>query len=190
MMTLLRTATLIALSLLMAIDGASRSDAATYVFDSRHTDVNFTYYVGFLAKSGHFTRLDGTVELDEKNPQSGSIKAVIKTASLTAEDQEAELKGSDFFNIAVFPEIHFKSRSVKPVGANRTNFIGDLTMRGVTRPVIFHAVLAGGRHLTAKAQIKRSAFNMTAYSFLVGDEIEIRIEADLIEKPNSDRGSD
>jgi polyisoprenoid-binding protein YceI len=189
-MTLLRIAILIAFPLLMAVSGATGSKAATYVFDSRGADVNFTYYVGFFAQSGRFTQMDGIIELDEQNPERGSIKAVIKTASLTAEVQQAELKGSDFFNIAVFPEIRFKSRSAKSMGANRANFTGDLTMRGVTRPVTFHAVLVNGRHLSAKAHIKRSAFNMTALSFLIGDEIDIRIEADLIEKPNNDRAPD
>jgi polyisoprenoid-binding protein YceI len=55
-------------------------------------------------------------------------------------------------------------------------------MNGVTRPVTLEAEFKNAHHVSAKAHIKRSDFNMTALSYLVGDEIEIRIEAELIEK--------
>jgi len=164
------------------MNNVTGSEAATYVFDNRHADVNFSYYVGFLAQSGHFTEIDGLLQFDEYNPERGSVDAVIKTASLTANAWEAELKGSGFFNVAVFPEIRFKSRSVTPAGANRADFIGDLTMNGVTQPITLQAILINARHITAKAHIKRSDFNMTALSLLVADEIDIQIEAELIEK--------
>lgn len=161
--------------------GATISRAASYAFDSKHADVNFTYYVGFLSESGRFTEMNGLFQFDARVPGSGSIEAVVKTASLTASAWERELKSSLFFNVAVFPEIRFKSRSVKPVGANSAEFTGDLTMNGVTQPVTLLAVLNGSR-LLASTHIKRSAFNMTALSFLVSDEIDIQIEAELIEK--------
>jgi polyisoprenoid-binding protein YceI len=87
-----------------------------------------------------------------------------------------------FFNVAVFPEIRFKSRSAKPAGGNGTELTGDLTMNGVTQPVTLLAVFKNGSHVSAAAHIKRSAFNMTALSLLISDEIDIQIEADLIGK--------
>ncbi len=171
-----------ALLLLAEGAGATGSHAATYAFDSKHADVNFTYYVGFLSQSARFTELDGIFQFDVRARERGSINAVIKTSSLTANAWESELKSSMFFNVAVFPEIRFRSRSAKLAAGDGAEFIGDLTMNGVTQPVTLLAVLKNGSHVSATAHIKRSAFNMTGLSFLVADEIDIQIEAELIEK--------
>jgi len=184
-----RASMLVAFSLLTAGAGATRSQAANYIFDSKRADVNFTYYVGFIAQSGRFTKLDGVFQFDARSPERGSINAVIKTASLSASAWESELKGSSFFNVAVFPEIRFTSRTVRTTGENSAEFIGDLTMNGVTQTVTLQAVLKSGPHVSAIAHIKRSTFNMTALSFLVGDDIDIQIEAELLEKQKNDRVS-
>ena len=114
--------------------------AGIYSFDNKHANVNFTYYVGFASQSGRFTDMNGVFQFDRRAPAQGSIKAVIKTASLTANAFKSELRGSRFFNVGVFPEIRFASRSVKPVGEDRAEFNGDLTMNGVTRPVTLQVV--------------------------------------------------
>jgi len=163
------------------------SAAGIYIFDSKHADVSFTYYVGFASQSGRFTDLNGVFQFDKRAPEQGSIKAVIKTASLTANAFEAELKSSRFFNVGAFPEIRFVSRSVRSVGDNRAEFKGDLTMNGVTQPVTlqvaFQPAPSDGRaRMIATARLKRSAFNMTSLSFLVNDEIDIQITAALQEK--------
>jgi len=161
--------------------------------------VNFTYYVGFASQSGRFTDMNGVFQFDRHAPAQGSIKAVIKTASLTANAFESELRGSRFFNVGVFPEIRFTSRSVKPLGEDRAEFNGDLTMNGVTRPVTLQVVFqpearAGSgsaqaassqdsrARMIATTHLKRSEFNMTSLSYLVNDEIDIEISAALQEK--------
>jgi len=179
---LVRIAILAGFSLLGGVASPIRTFAATYAFDSKRADVNFTYYVGFLSQSGRFTELDGLFQFDERAPERGSISAVIKTTSLTAHAWESELKGSMFFNVAVFPEIRFRSRSAKLAAGDGAEFIGDLTMNGVTQPVALLAILKNRSHVSATGHIKRSAFNMTALSFLVADEIDIQIEAELVEK--------
>ena len=158
--------------------------AGIYSFDNKQATVNFTYYVGFASQTGRFTDLNGVFQFDGRAPAQGAIKAVIKTASLTADAFESELKGSRFFNVGVFPEIRFASRSVKPVGENRAEFNGDLTMNGVTRPVTLQVVFQpeGRARMVAKTRLKRSEFNMTSLSYLVGDEIDIEIMAALHEK--------
>jgi polyisoprenoid-binding protein YceI len=165
--------------------------AETYAFDSKHADVRFTYHVGPISQSGHFTELTGLFEYDRRAPERGSISAVIKTASLKADVQEERLKGSDFFNVAVWPEIRFKSRAMRPTAANSAELTGDLTMNGVTQPVTLQMVFETGAaptrnaaeqrgpRLTATVHILRSSFNMTAMSFLISDEIDIEIDAAL-----------
>lgn len=178
----IRAAILASFALLAGAAGQTRSHAATYALDSEHADVSFKYYVGFLTQSGRFTELGGVFQFDARAPERSAIDAVVKTASLTANAWESELKSSMFFNVAVFPEIRFKSRSAKPAAGNGTELTGDLTMNGVTQPVTLLAVLKNGSHVSAAAHIKRSAFNMTALSLLISDEIDIQIEADLVGK--------
>jgi polyisoprenoid-binding protein YceI len=175
-------AAIVTACLLLASTGTTGSRAATYAFEANRAEVNFTYYVGFFTESGRFTEMSGLFQFDGRAPERGSMDTVVKTASLTANAWERELRSSMFFNVGVFPEIRFKSRHVKPVAPDSAEFTGDLTMNGVTQPVTLLAVLKNGSHISASAHIKRSAFNMTALSFLVSDEIDIRIEAGLIEK--------
>jgi polyisoprenoid-binding protein YceI len=173
--------------------------AGIYSFDNKHANVNFTYYVGFTSQSGRFTDMNGVFQFDRRAPAQGSIKAVIKTASLTANAFESELRGSRFFNVGVFPEIRFASRSVKPIGQDRAEFNGDLTMNGVTRPVTLQVVFqpearAGSgsaqaasppdsrARMIATTRLKRSEFNMTSLSYLVNDDIDIEISAALQER--------
>jgi len=164
--------------------------AGIYSFDNKHANVSFTYYVGVASQSGRFTDLNGVFHFDGQAPEQGSIKAVIKTASLTANAFESELRGSRFFNVGVFREIRFASRSVKPLGENRAAFHGDLTMNGVTRPVTLHVAFQpepqaapdSRARMIAKTRLKRSEFNMTSLRYLVNDEIDIEITAALQEK--------
>ena len=178
---------------------AGQSLAGIYTFDNMHADVSFTYYVGFASQSGRFSDLNGVFQFDRHSPEKSSIKAVIKTASLTANAFESELRGSRFFNVGVFPEIRFVSRSVKHISENRAEFNGSLTMKGVTRPVTLQVVFQPEERagfasayassspnarprVIATTRLKRSAFNMTALSYLVNDEIDIQITAALQEK--------
>ncbi len=181
-----KAALLLASAFISLAVSAGGSLAATYSFDNKRADVSFTYTVGFVQQSGRFTELNGLFKFDQRAPERGSISAVIKTSSLTANTFQEELRGSDFFNVAVFPEIRFVSRSVRAVGENSAEFSGDLTMNGVTQPVTLQVVfqpVAGSRPIvTATGRLRRSAFNMTALSLLVDDEIEIQIKAALQEK--------
>jgi len=167
---------------------AGDARAASYTFDKR-ADISFIYNVGIVQQSGHLSDIDGVFQFDKRAPERGSIKAVIKTASLSAAIAEDILRGDDFFNVSSFPEIHFVSRSAKATGDNTAEFTGDLTIKGVTRPMTLKVVFqpqgaanAQGQKVTATARIKRSAFNMTAYSYIVDDDVDIEIKAVLREK--------
>jgi polyisoprenoid-binding protein YceI len=172
-------------ALIAVFAAAVPSQAATYAFDNRHAIVRFTYYAGLVPQYGRFSALQGQLRFDSEVSDQGSINAIIRTSSLSADDWESELRGSDFFNVSVFPEIRFKSVAVKAVDGKNAEFTGDLTMVGVTQRVQLRAKLTNGHHFSGHMRINRSAFKMTAFSLLVGDEIDIRIEADLIEDGKS-----
>lgn len=180
-------------SAFIVVEAARADPPQIYTFDNKHTDIRFTYGMGFVSQSGRFTDVGGTFRYDSGAPERGGMDAVIKSASLSADSFETELKSSDFFDVGVYPEIRFKSRSVTPAGGNAATFLGDLTMKGVTQPAALQVVLepadAAGPsrgpavnpmiRMKAVGRIKRSAFNMTALGFLVGDDIEIQIDAVL-----------
>jgi polyisoprenoid-binding protein YceI len=126
-----------ALCLMFAGLWASESRAENYAFDTKTTEVRFTYQLGFVSQSALFAEVTGIVDFNERKPQRSRVDAVIKTASLKAGEPiiENELRGSSFFNVASQPEIRFKSRAVKSTGKNSAELTGDLTMNGVTKPV-------------------------------------------------------
>jgi polyisoprenoid-binding protein YceI len=176
----------------------SQCRAETYSLDTKLAEVRITYDVGLLSQSARFEDVTGTAADDDKTSKLRRLEAVIKTASLTAPEpvSENQLKGSDFLDVANHPEIRFKSQPGQTVGADGSTLSGELTMKGVTRPITLQAHFYGagvplpqdighpetvkvGPFFTATARISRSEFNMTAYHLLVSDEISIQISGPL-----------
>jgi polyisoprenoid-binding protein YceI len=164
--------------------------AASYMFDMKRTEVRFTYTMGFSAGHGRFTSVNGTVQFDEAAPDKTQVQAVIETGSLVAEEPviESELKGSEFFNVVEQPQMRFASRAVHPLDQSHAEMYGDLTVNGITRPVQMQVLLKphsgpalkysqDAREFVARTRIRRSAFAMTSYASMVGDEVEIEIDA-------------
>jgi polyisoprenoid-binding protein YceI len=196
LMTIGQKGRAIVLASLVAIAWGAAAAAKPYLLDNKHTEVLFTYRVGFVSQSAKFTSLGGVFDFDARTPGRSSMKAVVKTESLTSDQFEEKLKSSDFFDVAIYPEISFVSNSLRLSDPHQAELAGDLTMKGVTQPVIFQLVLEDAgtssraaakaadssdlRGFTAKTRIRRSAFNMTSLSFLIDDEIEIQISAVLL----------
>jgi polyisoprenoid-binding protein YceI len=166
--------------------------AASYVFDQKRTEVRFSYSLGFGTGAGRFTKVRGTAQFDPAEPATAKVEAVIETASLMADEPmvESELKGTNFFNVTAQPQMTFKSHEVDAEGADAARLSGDITVNGITRPVVLQVMLqphtgpalkysAGSLELVAKTQIRRRDFNMTAYADMVGDEVQIEIRAVL-----------
>lgn len=164
--------------------------AETYVFDSRRTEVRFVYMMGISKQQGRFSKVDGTVQFDEHAPERSQVVATVATASLGTGEPivDDELKGRDFFNVIADPVMAFKSRAVRSTGHDTAEMTGDMTVNGITKPVTFEVSLhphddpalkytIGAREFVAKGHFQRSAFNMTAYQSMVGDDIEIEIDA-------------
>ena len=174
--------------------GAAHADL--YVFDTRRTEVRFVYTVGlFVKQKGRFARVDGSVQFDQKAPERARVVANIATDSLSTAEPliDAELKGSDFFDVAAEPVMTFKSRSVRPTGPDTAVMMGDITLKGITKPITLAVSFqpdedpalkntADAETFVARGRLQRSAFNMTAYRALVADDIEIEIHAIIRKK--------
>ncbi len=123
--------------------------AADYVIDTKgaHASINFRIpHLGFSWLVGRFDTFSGTFSYDEKNPSVAKISVEIDTASINSNHAERDkhLRGPDFLDVAKFPKATFVSKSVMPKGEGKAEIVGDLTLRGVTKPVTIAAEYIGG----------------------------------------------
>lgn len=170
---------------------APAAHAASFEFDARRTEVRFVYTMGLGRYRGRFTRVAGKLDFDDARIEQSRVSAQISTASLTTGEPivDDELKGSAFFDAKAAPVITFTSRIVKAdAAADALEVAGDITIRGITKPVTLKVTVEphddpalkhdqGARKFLARTRIKRSAFNMTDYKSMVGDDVEIEIDA-------------
>ncbi len=169
---------------------SSANAAETYKLDPNHTAVIWhVNHFGFSTPSGKFMSVDGEVTLDEANPAASSVKAVIQIAGINSgvAKLDEHLKTPDFFDAAKFPTATFISKRVDLTGKDQAKVAGDLTLHGVTKPVVLDVKLNKiGENMmklktagfTASTVIKRSEFGMSAYVPNVGDEVRIDIETE------------
>lgn len=176
---------------LVALSSNAFAAPITYVFENNHTSINWSAnHFGFSNPSGKFVDVQGSVILDEESPNNSSVKATIKTASIvTGIDKFTEhLKSADFFNVSKFPSATFVSDKVEIKATNKAKVYGQLTLLGVTKPVILDVVLnkigenpmnkiitAG---FSATTILKRSEFGINYAIPGVSDEVELKIEVE------------
>ncbi|UWQ78677.1 YceI family protein [Leisingera sp. S132] len=130
------------LTVLAATAGAAAAE--TYKTDPGHTEVRVGWsHAGVSMQHGEFTTVTGTLELDAENPETASVTAAIAADSffsgVEALDQHA--KSPDFLDAGTYPEITFASTAVKLTGKDTAEITGDLTLHGVTKPVVLDARL-------------------------------------------------
>ncbi len=162
----------------------------SYSLDSRHTFPSFEVnHLGFSTQRGRFNKTTGKVTLD-REAKTGSVEVEIDAGSVdTGLDKlEEHLVGEDFFNVAKYPTLAFKSRSMTFSGDKPASVSGDFTMLGVTRPLTLtiHAFNCGVHPINKKnvcgadasATLKRSEFGMTKYVPGVSDEVMLKIQVE------------
>ncbi|WP_027256221.1 MULTISPECIES: YceI family protein [Leisingera] len=127
-----------------ALLAAPAAFAATYKTDQGHTEVFFSWsHVGVSVQSGEFTSVDGTLELDPENPEAAALNVTIRTDSLSTGfgPLDDDLSSANFLEVETYPEITFVSTGVERTGENTANVSGDLTIHGVTQPVVLETTL-------------------------------------------------
>lgn len=191
---MLRTVlSLISVGLLSGVFFASNADAKSYKIDPAHTVVAFVVdHLGFSKALGRFNEVEGSLE-HAGSWDGASVNITIQTASIdtAVSDRDDHLRSPDFFNAAEFPTMTFKSTAVESTGDNKANVTGDLTLLGVTKPVVLEVTFnKAGPHpdprmagvevagFSATTKIVRSEFGMTGFRPGIGDEIEIYLEVE------------
>ena len=175
--------------------------ADKYVFDKTHTNIIWhANHFGYSNPNGQFTDFDGYFELDNEKPENSKVEAVVKIASLwtpTAKFTE-HLNSKDFFNTAEFPEAKFVSNKVEKLSDTTAKVTGDLTILGVTKPLVLNVKLNQvGKHpytqkrtagFSVDAEIKRSDYGMTYAIPGVADIVKLTIETEgILEADNHEQ---
>jgi polyisoprenoid-binding protein YceI len=177
---------LVTLGLTLAASTAALAAPTTYIPNADHTFVRFSYdHLGFSTQESRFNKTTGTVTFDPA-AKTGAVDLVIDTKSVdTGSDLfNGHIQGADFLDTAQYPTATFRSNSVKFDGDKPVSVTGDLTLKGVTKPVTLNITLfkhglnmmkKDGIGANATATIKRSDFNMTKYVPMVGDDVTLTI---------------
>ena len=171
--------------------------------DPYHTQVEFTAkHLGMMTVRGHFADVSATGDIDPSHPEDSSVQVTIRTDSIRTnhEVRDNDLRSENFLEVEKFPVITFASTSVAPAGPDQYTVTGDLTIKGVTHSVPLALTRYGefndpgmmGHRIAygATAKINRKDFGlnfsmMLDGRFVVSDEIQIMIEGELVEQPET-----
>jgi polyisoprenoid-binding protein YceI len=117
--------------------------AETFKIDPAHSTIGFGVHQFIGTTKGKFTQFSGTIDLDRDHPEQSAVETKIQVSSIDTgiRKRDDHLRSEEFFNVAKYSQITFKSRSVKRTGPQSGDIAGNLTMHGVTRPVILHVKL-------------------------------------------------
>ena len=179
---------------------AAQTAQTTWSIDPAHSHVGFGIrHLMISTVRGQFTDVKGTVAVDERDPTSAKIDITIATQSVTTGDEKRDghLRSPDFFDVERFPAITFRSKRVEGRSGNSFRVLGDLTIRDVTREVVLDVELLGRATdpwgndraaFEASTKINRGDYGLTwnaaleAGGVLVGDEVKISIESELLKQ--------
>jgi len=187
-----------ALFVLATLSGFSQT--SDWTIDPAHSTAQFTVrHLAISNVSGTFTKVSGTVALNEKDITQSQVNAAIDASSVDTrvEGRDKDLKSPHFFEVEKYPTIDFKSKRIVKSG-DKLQVIGDLTIHGTTRevtldgdgptPEISDPWGNARRGFSATTSINRKDFNLTYNNLLksgeavVGDTVKIQIDVELVKK--------
>ena len=192
------------LTLALALLAPAAAFGATYDLDPVHSTAGFAIkHMMISTVHGKFTKFSGTVEVDDQNPANDKVNVDIDVNSIDTgnEKRDGHLKTPDFFDVSKYPKITYVSKSVKVINAGKLEVTGDLTLHGVTKPVVLtvsdlspELVSAMDKQVhrgaTATATINRQDFGLKwnapasgkAGELALGDEVKLQIDVEMVKK--------
>lgn len=182
----------------LAWNTAAQAQATKWAVDKAHSNVKFTVtHMAISEVDGSFRSFDGALESAKPDFSDAKIQFSIEAASINTdnENRDNHLKGDDFFNAGQFPKITFVGTTMKPMGGNKYQLTGNMTVRDVTKTVTWDVTYGGimstprGRKagFKAKATINRFDYNlkwnraMEAGGLVVGENVDVVLNIQLNE---------
>lgn len=188
---MLRFAIAVVGTAILAISAAAQTE--TWQLDPPHSAAQFSVrHMGISTIRGTFTKLSGTVQYDPNDVSKTSMDVTIEAASLDTrvDMRDNDLRSEHFFDVQKYPTITFKSKRVVSAGPDKLKITGDLTIRGVTKQVVLDVDgpskpfkdPKGKVHMgaSATAKINRMDFGVSADPGMIGDDIAITIDVELV----------
>ncbi len=185
---------------LMALPNTdAQAEPQTYQFDKNHTQIRISWnHLGLSEQSLLFREYSGTVTFDEEDVSNSSVEVTIDPASVDSgiERFDDHLRSADFFHVEEHDEVTFKTTEVVRTGPNTGRMTGDLTIKGITKPVTLDVTLNySGEHplapfndnykgrqaagFTATGRVLRSDFDLGRNAPIVSDWVDIEINTEL-----------
>ncbi|MDU8910479.1 YceI family protein [Aestuariicoccus sp. MJ-SS9] len=174
-------------------NNSATAGAETYVLDASHSQIVFSYnHLGYSTTYGMFSGFDGTIQFDQNAPENSSVEVSfpVRTMLTGWEGRFNHFMSADFFDAADDEMVTFTSTAIEVTGDTTADITGDLTLNGVTKPVVLAATLnQQGNHpmenkpwagFDATTTIKRSDFNVGAFAPFVSDEVEVMISIEAM----------
>jgi polyisoprenoid-binding protein YceI len=177
--------------LALGLAGSAVAATSAWTIDSNNSAAQFTVrHLGISNVQGDFTKISGSVNLDDADVSKSSVNATVDVTSIDTRVtmRDNDLKSEKFFNVAQFPAMTFQSTKIEKSGDGSAKMTGNLTLRGVTKVVTFDvagptpAVNQNGtmrRGAEATTKIDRRDFGMTADEGIVGDEVTITLDIEM-----------
>ncbi len=185
--------TVVALALVAAFVSPAIAEPVAYSLDKSHSNLAISYnHLGYSITDGRFGDWDADLVIDVDDPTKSKVDVQINIDSLDTfwPERDTHLKGPDFFDVAEHPEATFKTTSVEQTGEKELSVSGDLTIKGITKPVVLEVVVnTVGEHPMAKKPavgfnastvIKRSDFGMDKFVPYVGDDVSISFSGEAL----------
>jgi polyisoprenoid-binding protein YceI len=192
------TISLLALAGFMFVSLTGSAQATKWAVDKGHSNVKFTVtHMTVSEVEGSFKIFDGTLEHTKPDFSDAKINFTVDVNSVFTDNERRDnhLKGEDFFNAATYPAMKFVSTGIKPLGNNKYQLAGNLTIRDITKPVVFDVTYGGtvntgrGRKsgFKAKTTINRFDYNLKwdraieAGGLVVEKDVAIQLNVELDE---------
>jgi polyisoprenoid-binding protein YceI len=171
--------------------------ADTFTIDPAHSEVTFQIRHLVSQVRGRFNDFAGTIQMDPKNLPASSVEFQIKAASIDTNqaDRDKHLRSADFFDVEKFPEITFKSKSVKAAGKDTYNVTGTLTMHGVSKEVTLPVTYLGQANMRGVRAGFATATTLDRKDYgivwnkaldngggILGDDVKVEINLETVKK--------
>jgi polyisoprenoid-binding protein YceI len=182
--------------LLLSLNGMAQ--VTKWAVDKGHSNVKFTVtHMTVSEVEGSFKIFEGTLEHTKADFTDAKVNFVVDVNSVNTDNErrDGHLKGDDFFNAAQFPQMKFVSTGIKSLGNNKYQLMGNMTIRDVTKPVVFDVTYGGSVNtqrgkkagFKAKGTINRFDYNLKwdrateAGGLVVGKDVELQLNIELDE---------
>lgn len=191
---------LIAFGFAVILAAATQAQTTTWQLDPAHSNAQFSVrHLGISNVQGEFTKLTGTVQLDDQDISKSTVNATIAVNSLDTrvQNRDNDLKSDHFFDVGKFPTITFQSTKIVSTGEGTAKMTGNLTLHGVTKEVTFDVtgptkviqVMGTRRGASATTKINRQDFGMVFMSNampggdqMIGDTVTITLDIEMVKK--------